>query len=108
MLTKLHKAIKDHSDLEDDSIKDAGEYGADGGFGGFIYNNDCIEFWDNNSSLIQEFAQDEAEQFGHDNWLEMFSNFGRKDMLEIEDGYKILGAWYVLEEVGRALTDNRL
>jgi len=106
-MEKLHDAIKEHSDLEDANIIDAGVHGADAGFGGFTYDIDCIEFWDNNSALIQEFSQEEAEEFGHANWLELYSTFGRKDMLDSEDGYKVLGAWFVLEAVGRWLEDKQ-
>lgn len=108
MYDKLYKAIKEHCDLEDVSIVDACNHGADCGFSGFTYNGDCIEFWDNNSALIQDFAQEQAEEFGYNNWFELFATFGRKDLLELPDGYKILGAWFVLEEVGRQLANGGL
>lgn len=107
MIKELYKAIKKHVDLEDETIMDAGTHGADGGFGGFTYNNDCIDFFDENSDLIQEFAIEEAEQMGYKNWMEMVASFGRADMLNMVDGYKVLMAWYVLEEVGRWLENNK-
>ena len=105
-MKELYQAIKEHSNLEDETIIEAGNHGADCGFSGFIYNADCIEFWDDNNTLLQEWAQEQAEEFGHNNWLEMFSTFGRSDMLEIKDGFKVLGAWFALEEVGRWLENG--
>lgn len=46
----LYKAIKDHSDLDDSSIADAGRYGASGGFGGFCYYTDTVAFYDKNEN----------------------------------------------------------
>ena len=107
MYKKLRQAIKDHSNLEDSSIRDAGNYGADGGFSGFIHYEESYDFYDNNKTLIHEFCQSQAEDLGYKNWMSMFAEFNRADMLEQEDGFKVLAGWFVLEEVGRWLEDNR-
>jgi len=102
-MEKLYEAIKQHSELEDESIIDAGNHGADAGWSGFTYNSDCIEFYDKNEDLIHDFIVDQAEGLGYKNWMEMFSNFVRADMLDMKEGWKVLAAWFVLEEIGRWL-----
>ncbi len=103
IIEKLYKTIVEHTpyfaEEELDTFRDISEYGADAGYPGFTMDADCHEFWDKNSELIQEFAQDTAEEFGHANWLTLFGNFQRNDVLTTPDGYKVLGAWFVLEEV---------
>ena len=106
-MKKLYEAIKHHSNLEDESIIDAGKHGADTGWAGFTYNDDCIEFYDTNKTIIHEFCVERAEEFGYKNWMEMFSNLNRVDMLDLEDGFKILAAWFVLERVGHWLDDEQ-
>ena len=105
-MQELYNAIKEHADLENIEIMDAGNHGADGGFHGFIYNGDCIVFWEKNEELILDLAIDRAEAMGFDNWLELFNTFNRKDMLIFNFGYKVLGSWFILEEVGRWLEDK--
>jgi len=105
-MEKLYKAVLKHSELTNDDLKEISEHGADGGWCEFIYNVDCIRFWDNNSELIQKYSQEQAENMGHKNWLVMFSTFGRADMLDGVDGYKILGAWFILESVAHWFVDQ--
>lgn len=103
---KLYRAIKDHADLEDDTIRKAGQHGADAGWGGFTYTSDCVEFYNDNERAIWELAQEMADSMGHKSPVEMFSTFNRKDMLDDPDTFKNLLAWFALEEVGHWLDDN--
>lgn len=105
-ILELFRAIRKHSELEIDDIISAANHGADGGFAGFTYNSNCIEFYDNNSSLIQEYTIEQAEKWAYKNWMEMVIEFNRSDMLNINNGYKILLSWYILEQVGWWLEDN--
>lgn len=103
---RLFDAIKDHSALEDSDIIQAGQYGADAGWNGFIYYGECCEFYDNNETKIYELLRDQASEMGFGNVDEMISGFGRSDMLDTPEGRKNLLAWFALEEVGRWLEDK--
>ena len=103
---KLYRAIKEHSELEDDAIRDAGSHGADAGWGGFCYTTECVEFYDANESDIYELLNEDADSMGHKNVDEMISQFTRSDMLSWPEGRKNLLAWYALESVGRRLEEN--
>ena len=103
----LLRAIREHSDLELSAIRDAGNYGADSGFGGFTWTKDGAEFTDNNAALLDELLQVDADDFGHDNVAQFIATFNRADMADTLDGYKCLIAWYALETAGRWLNDRR-
>ena len=104
---ELFKAIKKHSGMDKEQIIDAGNHGADGGFPGFTYNKDCVEFYEDNKELVNNLARDMAEQLGNKNMYEMVSQFNRADMLDCDDGLAVLLAWFTLEEVGRYYADKR-
>src|SRR5882724_5897294 len=95
---RLYKAIKDHCDLEDSSIRDAAAHGADAGFGGFTYTKDACEFYQANKDDIWELLRDAADQQGMKP-MELVSHFGRSDMAEDPDQFENLLAWFALEEV---------
>ncbi len=101
------RAIRDHSGLELSSIRDAGRYGADAGWGGFTYYGDTSEFYAANKTLIWQILADDAEEFGHDNVPAFVASFNRADMAEDETGFECLTSWYVLESVGRMLDDRK-
>lgn len=89
-------------------------YGAAGGFGGFIYYTDTIPFTRKNRALIVELLTDlNLELYGNKNYSETLINFNCLkgfEPIEILDGlhnsrsdyrstvYNAL-AWFVLEEV---------
>jgi hypothetical protein len=103
---KLYRGIKDHCELEDDAIIDAGRHGADAGWGGFSYTKDCCEFYEANKEEIWELLREAADGQGLKP-LELVAQFGRSDMADDPDGLENLLAWFALEEVGRWLEDNR-
>lgn len=102
--------------------EDVCNYGADGGFNGFIYTKDTISFFKKNRELIIDLLKDFADRIGED-LIIVIKNFRcLKDLevtsLEIERG--LLGngeykenfdsvvpdiqnalAWFTLEEVSR-------
>ena len=100
---RLLKAIKAHSALDDSDIIQAGEHGADAGWNGFIYHDECAEFYNANESAIYELLNDSADSMGYKNIEELISGFNRSDMLDTPEGRKTLLAWFALEEVGRYL-----
>jgi hypothetical protein len=103
----LLRAIRDHSGLELAAIRDAGQHGADAGWGGFTYTTDCVEFYDANEDAIYDLLREDADSMGYPNVDAMVATFNRSDMLDDPDGRKTLLAWYALEEVGRWLQDRR-
>jgi hypothetical protein len=102
-MQNLYDAIVEHSELENGSILDAAKYGADGGFGGFIYYTDTDQFYEKNEGAIYELLQQEADMMGCKNIDEMVSQFNRSDMLDTPEGRRQLLSWFTLEEVGRWL-----
>lgn len=90
-------------------------HGINGGFTGFIYHKDTVDFYRRNKKEIIELATSQAEEFGED-ILTMISNFncikGKYTINEIFSAlsrydeeyiqlYNCL-AWYAGEEVARA------
>jgi len=104
---QLLRAIREHSSLELDSIRDAAEYGADTGFGGFTYTTDGADFTRANRQLIWTLLADDADQYECSNVAEYVGTFQRADMADTEDGFDCLLAWYALETAGRWLLDRR-
>ena len=101
-MRKLVDAIKAHGGLEDAEIIDAGNHGADAGWGGFTYTTDCVDFYDANEEAIWELLRESADDMGVKP-LELVASFGRADMAEDASGFKNLLAWFALEEAGRWL-----
>ena len=104
---QLIRAIRAHSELELSSIRDAGNYGADSGFGGFTYTADGADFYDANEDLIYDLLRDDADSMGYDSPDAMVATFNHSDMLDTPDGRKCLLAWFALEQAGRWLEDRR-
>lgn len=134
-LTELQKAvIKQMSDVECDYLEDVETYtleelqgvlkcscGAAGGFSGFIYYSDTLQFFDNNKDLILELAKEECKGiYGNDDIFSMFHSFnGLKDLSitdivegiytpdsEYETDVKNCLAWYALEETAYTLEEE--
>lgn len=105
-LDALVAKIKDHSNMDDDQLIDAGAHGADAGWPGFTYTGDAAQFTRENAELIYELLSEDAEDFGFDNIPAFVATFARADMAETRDGYDNLLAWYALERAGRYLADK--
>lgn len=99
---ELLEAIKEHSTLDDMTIKHAAEHGAHAGFSGFTYYEDTIEFYDKNENLIWELLEDQATQFGQ-NIPEFIGNFSSADNVVDQTTFKNLLTWFALEEAGHYL-----
>ena len=106
-IVRLTRAIREHGGLEMSSIRDAGTYGADGGFGGFTYTTDAAEFYRDNADDIDALLQDDADSMGYENVAQLVATFGRADMTDTRDGHDCLLAWYALETVGHFWNDRR-
>jgi hypothetical protein len=85
---------------------EAGEHGADAGWGGFTYTADGAEFTRANRSLIWDLLSEEASDFGS-NVAEHVGHFKRSDMADDPDSFDCLLSWWALETAGRYLSDTR-
>lgn len=104
---QLLQAIREHSGMELEQIREAGEHGADAGWAGFTYTADCVDFYDENHEAIWELAAQMADDCGYKNVPELVATFNCSDMADTEDGFKNALAWFTLEEVGRYSADRR-
>jgi len=108
-----------------DSAIDAANHGADGGFHGFIYTRDTIDFYKRNRNAINAMAAEQADDLGEGTiaLVRMFgclTEKGKPQYTEEEVAQALYApillpidsplaniynalAWYALEEVGRAL-----
>jgi hypothetical protein len=91
----LVSAIEAHSGLSRDDIRQAGEHGADAGWGGFTYTSDGADFTRANRGLIWELLAEEAESMGAENVAAYVSTFGRSDMADDPESFDCLrgGRW---------------
>lgn len=102
----LLRAIREHSGMELDSIREAGEHGADTGWPGFTYTTDGADFYRANSRTIDAMLADDADDMGYPDVAALVASFVRSDMADTDDGRACLLAWYALEQVGRRLADR--
>jgi len=97
---QLLQAIQKHADLDTEEIIEAGQHGADAGWSGFIWDHEAAAFFDAHADLIWELLTSMAEEMGYANPMALVATFNRGDMLNRPQGFKVLLAWYALEEVG--------
>jgi len=134
-LTNLQKAvIKQMSDIECNYLEDVETYvleelqgalecscGAAGGFDGFIWYSDTVDFFDRNKDLIFDLAKEECEGiYGNDDIFSMFHSFNSLKDLSITDIVEAIYtsdseyettvknslAWYALEKVAYYLEED--
>ena len=75
------------------SLKDIALHGADGGFTGFTYTEECVTFFNENRQDILHLAENMADELGQ-NLLDMIQDF------------KCIGPAYSTSEIGKALWDK--
>lgn len=101
----LLDAIREHSNMDDDQIREAGEHGADAGWPEFSYTMDGANFYCRNSGLVDELLAETADDMGV-TVAELIASFARADMADTRDGRDCLLAWFALEEAGRFLANE--
>lgn len=79
LLSLFTVIVKKQLDVENQkdfisTLKDINNYGMEGGFNGFIYYKDTVEFYDRNRPLIIKLLEDMSDQFGED-IIDVISNF---------------------------------
>ena len=106
-----------------ESLEDVYNHGADGGFSGFIYHSDTIEFFRKNKKHIVMLAEDMSNDLGED-ILSMINSFNCLKDYELsnsqigkvlygkfsdsDDNTQIMNAlsWFALEEVARYVCES--
>lgn len=102
-----------------ESASDIMNYGASGGFSGFIYYTDTVKFAKAHKAEILAYASDMASDLGEDSAVSLIAGFNclkmRPDEVaealynprsdEQTNVYNAL-AWFALEEVARAYADR--
>lgn len=106
-MQELYDAIKAHCDLEDESMIDAANHGADGGFNGFIYYTETVAFYDKNEEIILDYLEGLADNMGYDNVYEFVASLPAIKNVGDIDQLKNLYSWIILEEVGRWVEENK-
>lgn len=102
-------------------LEDVANHDAGGGFAGFIYYSDTVKFFKNNRKEIVELVKEMAQDFGMDS-VSLVAGFncltddfetresiarclyGRMNDSDTQTANAL--AWFALEEVARAETDN--
>lgn len=104
-----------------DSLEDVYNHGADGGFNGFIYYCDTLEFYRRYKKEIIQLAEQMSDDLGMDT-IEMIMNFGcfkdnehdpqfKREIMKTLYGQAVntevanAMAWFALEEVAREFCD---
>jgi len=132
-MNELQKAVieqlgfesSDYPDSEDlkANLEDIMNHGVDGGFSGFIYYTDTIEFFDNNRELILSELSDLADSVG-ESVIDVVRSFRCLQLdngenwdceidqvlmsIKCDDGAQIKNAlsWFAAEEVARQLIEE--
>jgi hypothetical protein len=105
-MSQLLAAIEEHSGLSRADIRQAGEHGADAGWGRFTYTSDGADFTRANRDLVWTLLAEEAESMGAENVAAYVASFNRSDMADDAMGFDCLLAWWALETCGRWIEDN--
>ena len=81
-----------HAPVENiaDSLRDIALHGADGGFTGFTYTEECVQFFKDNRESILHLAEDMAEDMG-------------ENLLDMIQGFRCIGKGFSTSDIGKAL-----
>ena len=102
-----------------DTLSDVAQYGADAGFGQFIYYSDTCQFFDDNRRDILQSVSDMAESMGEEpsamvkSFRCLNGDFNHEvDQvlmgIDCDDDIQVKNAlaWFALEETARELADD--
>lgn len=106
-MPRLYQAIKQHCDLDDESIINAGEHGAAAGWNGFVSYNQTNQFYQENEAMIWAALEDVADDMGMP-VLQLIAGFQTAKDVTSEITFKNMLAWYALEAVGQWLGDQKM
>lgn len=119
MYTELQNAVIQQLDIDPETeeglgtLEDIANHGIDGGFHGFIYTRDTVEFYDKNRAVILAEVNQMADDMGTDP-ISMIQDFGCIDsddpvaevVMGISDDTTVKNAlaWFAAEQVAYQLT----
>ena len=78
---RLVVAVMVRSGMKREQIIEAGRYGADMGWSGFIYNTEATAFFDQHAELVWEHLAQLADDLGEPNSAASIASFQRADMM---------------------------
>lgn len=90
-----------------ENATDIAQYGADAGYGGITYYEECVELYNHFETEIWDMLTEESENFGYKNPMEFVATFNRSDMTNDPDQFKNLLVWYACERVAREIVDEQ-
>jgi len=118
---RLISAVLDQLGIDDDeggTLEDIANHGISGGFTGFIYYSETMQFYIDNQELIRDQLKEEAESYGSDSAISLVMSFNciNEETTEDEVGETLYSlnhdtqvanclAWYAAETVARDYMD---
>ena len=121
---RLINAVLDQLGIDDDepadetSLSDIANHGIDGGFSGFVYYAETMQFYADNQGLIRDQLKEDAESYGSGSAISLVMSFNCIDGETTEDeaGETLYSlnhdqqvanclAWYAAETVARDYMD---
>ena len=114
LTTAVIEQLGGRDENTDQTMRDIMNHGVDGGFSGFIYYSDTVEFYNQNKDLIIERLEELAEDLGSGSVMLLVKSFRcAQDLTDEEIGRTLYGsepdqmaanclAWFAAEEVAMA------
>lgn len=87
-----------------ESLGDIARNGADAGYSGIIYTNECVELHDKYQDELWDMLYEDAKEFGYDSVPAFMATWRRKDMLSDLDQMKNMIVWYAVEKIANEVT----
>jgi hypothetical protein len=89
-----------------DRASDIASHGADCGYYGLTYNSDGAKLFDRFGDELWDMLYEEKESLGEPSIPAMMANFGRRDMCDTLDSFKMLVVWFAAERIAREITEE--
>lgn len=105
VIERLTAALVAHG-LDASYFSDLANYGASGGFPAITYYSDTCAFYEANKSDIWELLNEQADEMGYSNPVELINTFGGCKDVGSDVQFENLLTWFAAEECARYVTDN--
>ncbi len=89
-----------------EEASDIAAHGADSGWPHITYTKDCVKLYDKYQENIWEMLNEDVEDMGYKNPIELIATFTRIDMAFSDEGLKNLLVWYACERVANQLEER--
>lgn len=94
------------ANLSKNELRGLAEHGADAGWPGLVYTQDCVQLFDKFSAELWGLMVVDALDYGYQNVAEFMASWRRADMLNDFDTFRNLIVWFAAEKIARELTDD--